>query len=372
MAKAASASYYMELCVATGLCKKTNKFISNLGKKLPSLELIERENIEETLNKYKNANIYDFKDNSNLWYEYISVPERMLPPHDVIIKTVSKAELLITIYKEEQLIFGDTIKEDKHVIVPLFGEEEYTFVIYDLSSGDEKLKIKKTINNDEFEVVLNIETINDTEVKNNEDIINRITEMFTPSSTQGFDTKYYSKLKVLEKIIGKSFIQPVYKGGILEYLFYLLLTNLKTNGIIDEVFWNGKIGEFGIPVPAPGGKLGLPDIYFEVDNISVVLELTTIRAIQMQWSAEGSSVPDHIDGHNKRNAGKNVIGIFSAPEIYRRVEEHLALNARDKVLGMLFYPCILLSKKLNKIQSRKEMIQWLLSEAENQIYGKEK
>lgn len=368
LAKAASASYYMELCCSTGLCKKVSRKAINSNKTLTSLELVDPEIIESVLSKYKEAVIYDFKDNSNLWYEYISEPERLLPPHDVVIKTNSKKELLLTIYKDDLLIFGDTLVIDKNVTVPFFGDEEYLFIVNDLVSGSEINKFKKVIGNKEEEINIRV-TENDSynDYLSQEDIIVRVTEMFSSSAFEGFDSKYYAKLKVLESVLGKSFIQSIFKGGVLEYLFYSFLLNLKNKGIIDEVFWNGKIVEYGIPISAPGGKMGTPDIYFEIDNISVVLELTTIRAITMQWSAEGSSVPDHIAKHNKLFPDKKVIGIFSAPEIYYRVKEHLELNSRDKVLAMLFYPCLSLLNQLNEIKNRSEMIEWLLSESSKQI-----
>jgi len=49
------------------------------------------------------------------------------------------------------------------------------------------------------------------------------------------------------------------------------------------VIWNGKIGEYGIPSPAPGGPNGDPDILIFIGDTLVVLELTTIKSKSQQW-----------------------------------------------------------------------------------------
>ena len=89
------------------------------------------------------------------------------------------------------------------------------------------------------------------------------------------------------------------------------------DGVIDEVIWNGKVGEYGLPTSAPGGKHGIYDMVFRIDDIDFVLELTTIKPKSAQFSVEGSSVPDHIKIYSE-NSSNNVVGIFCAPQIHDR------------------------------------------------------
>ena len=44
-------------------------------------------------------------------------------------------------------------------------------------------------------------------------------------------------------------------------------------------------GKYGLPTQAPGGKTGTPDIVFAVDDLHIVIELTTIKAKSLQFSA---------------------------------------------------------------------------------------
>jgi hypothetical protein len=122
------------------------------------------------------------------------------------------------------------------------------------------------------------------------------------------------------------------RGGRLEYLFYKLLKTYKDSGQIDDVIWNGRVDDFGIMYPALGGKEGYPDVYFFIKNNVYVLELTTIRANAMQWSAEGASVHDHIMNLQKKIGTQySTHGIFSAPTIAPRVEEmfkHIATKEK--------------------------------------------
>ena len=109
--------------------------------------------------------------------------------------------------------------------------------------------------------------------------------------------------------------------------------------IIDEVIWNGKIGKYNLPTSAPGGKTGTSDIIFTIGNTDYVLELTTIKSKSMQFSAECSSVPDHIRLYSKTTNNK-VIGIFVAPIIHER-----NTNTMKSVLSQKNIDIICLSDK---------------------------
>ena len=92
---------------------------------------------------------------------------------------------------------------------------------------------------------------------------------------------------------------------------------LREEAVIDDVIWNGRIGKYGLPTQAPGGKTGTPDIIFIIDDFHFVLELTTIKSKSLQFRAEGSSVPDHVRLY-RQNSDDPVVGVFCAPIIHER------------------------------------------------------
>lgn len=189
---------------------------------------------------------------------------------------------------------------------------------------------------------------------------------------KGFDKDYYRKLEVINRVIGKNYFDNRRRGGRLEYLFYELLDQLKRDKIIDEVYWFGSLGKYGICEPAPGGKEGNPDIVFEIDGYMVVLEITAFRGNRAQWnSAEASSVPDHIAKFKRNNPTKKIIGLFTAPSIHHQLEQNLKLNARKEDVGMIFMPCIEFSKVLINID-RDGLKDMLLKEVNIQLKHPEK
>ena len=126
---------------------------------------------------------------------------------------------------------------------------------------------------------------------------------------------------------------------------------------MDDVIWNGRIGKYGLPVSAPGGKTGTPDLVFIIGDRHIVLELTTIRPKALQFSAEGSSVPDHIRLY-RDNTDNNVMGIFCAPVIHERNEA--AMLSTIATYGIKL-KCITNEElvKILKESQREELIRWL-------------
>ena len=121
------------------------------------------------------------------------------------------------------------------------------------------------------------------------------------------------------------------RGSRLEYLFYKYFEKLENENIIDEVIWNGKIGQYGIPSPSPGGPTGSPDILLFIDDMIIVVELTTIKAKSQQWSAEGASVPDHIRLVEEKYSDKKIFALYLAPIIH---EERVTKGMLFKIKGL--------------------------------------
>ncbi|HZY93785.1 MAG TPA: AlwI family type II restriction endonuclease [Candidatus Bathyarchaeia archaeon] len=120
-------------------------------------------------------------------------------------------------------------------------------------------------------------------------------------------------------------------GGRLEELVFRVLRVFKGT-VFDDVVWNGKTGEWGLPTPAQkiseqtGKKL--PDIMaFQGNNVYVV-ETTLLRG-RAQWNQEAASVPDHIEDARKTYRDKSVSGVFIAPKIEAKTQTILVTVGRD-------------------------------------------
>lgn len=305
LVKASSAGYFISLCQITGIMDKLKVTPNNRDGAIAALKINDTymRYVEEMLNsKYKNAEIYDFEDNLQLWIDYIGDPSRDYPPIDVSIINKANSSFLIQVYKDGACNYDDLIDENGVLQFPMFVNEQYDVKIIDVSTGDE-FEIEGRLNN---AVVAN-ETV--------EDVAKEIMEHCAATNFAGKTLNYLntlSKVTGIDKTGDKSL-----RGAYFEYYVYKMLSILKAEKVVDEVIWNGKIGKYGLPTQAPGGKTGTPDMVFTIDDLHIVVELTTIKAKSLQFSAEGSSVPDHIRLY-KQESGKDVVGVFCAPTIHER------------------------------------------------------
>lgn len=323
LAKASSAGYYQTLCTTTGIIEKVNVKYPNVGntnKKISGIKIKDeyKDYVKKILDeKYKDFSVYDFKDNLDLWIEYIGNPDRLSPPKDIQIINNSNLDILVCITKEGDFLEGELVKSKEFINHPMFIDEEYNIQCIDKQSGDilATHSITPKLNEDKY--IINIDTDTDKPIEN-KTVESISEEILEHSQSKNFGTKMMNYLSILYKIDGKD--RTTYaslRGGYYEYLFYELLSILKDDGVIDEVIWNGRVGEYGLPTAAPGGKNGIYDMVFTINDIDFVLELTTIKPKASQFSAEGSSVPDHVRIHSKESSNR-VVGIFCAPQIHER------------------------------------------------------
>lgn len=337
LVKAPSAGYYISLCVSTGLCKKCSKKINS--KELSCLELIDKEEVRKILNKFDSINTFDFGDNLDLWISYFANPKRLFPPQNVRISFKNcDNSYLVTINEDQKYIFGDVVEGEKNYIdTPLFPDEEYSVDVYDLNKGHKfySTKLKVGLNHKKGDVDLPcVQPI--AKERSIENITESISEMFGKDK---FDIEYSKKVEIIRKVLGLEFNDNRRRGDRLEYLFFELLSKLKDKGIIDEVFWYGKVAKYGICEPAPGGKAGNPDLTFSINDFIIVLELTTIPGVRAQWnSAEASSVPDHIFKFQTENPRNKIIGVFSAPTIHHQLKKNLERHSYEDKMSILTMP----------------------------------
>lgn len=319
LVKASSAGYFISLCQITGIMDKLKVTPNNRDGAIAALKINDTymRYVEEMLNsKYKNAEIYDFEDNLQLWIDYIGDPSRDYPPIDVSIINKANSSFLIQVYKDGACNYDDLIDENGVLQFPMFVNEQYDVKIIDVSTGDEleTLAICPTFEQREFEIE---GRLNNAVVANEtvEDVAKEIMEHCAATNFAGKTLNYLNtlfKVTGIDKTGDKSL-----RGAYFEYYVYKMLSILKAEKVVDEVIWNGKIGKYGLPTQAPGGKTGTPDMVFTIDDLHIVVELTTIKAKSLQFSAEGSSVPDHIRLY-KQESGKDVVGVFCAPTIHER------------------------------------------------------
>ncbi len=319
LVKASSAGYFISLCQITGIIDKLKVTPSNRNDAIAALKINDTytEYVEEMLNsKYQNAEIYDFKDNLQLWIDYIGDPARDYPPIDVSIINKANSSFLIQVFKDRVCKYDDLIEENGVLQFPMFVNEQYDVKIIDISTGSEleTLNICPTFEQREYEIEGRLS--NATAVTEMlEDVAKEIIEHCEATNFAGKTLNYLntlSKVTGIDKTSDKSL-----RGAYFEYYVYKMLNILKNEGVVDEVIWNGKISKYGLPAQAPGGKTGTPDMVFTIDDLHIVVELTTIKAKALQFSAEGSSVPDHIRLY-KQETGKNIVGVFCAPTIHER------------------------------------------------------
>ncbi|MGX7059707.1 AlwI family type II restriction endonuclease [Vagococcus humatus] len=334
--KAPSAGYFMAFCMGTGIMTKS-RVDTNGGNKVGAISIKKNmlQWVDELLEFHKNTEIFDFEDNLNLWISYFGNPLRDFPPTLMKINNYVNNELYIEINdSQDNLIDTTIINANDRYFTPIFENENYTINIYNITDGtliysnsfisikhqqftiDDQLILKGNFVN-EKPMFLSYSTLETNRL---------INEILDHSASKNFSDKMLIKLRLLQTKLGiDKFNDKSLRGAQYEYLFYLLLSQLKNRKIIDEVIWNGKIGNYNLPTQAPGGKTGTPDIIFILNNERYILELTTIKSKSMQFTAEGSSVPDHIKIYQEEYPDVVVKGIFCAPMVHERV--HAAMNS---------------------------------------------
>ncbi|MCM1244791.1 MAG: AlwI family type II restriction endonuclease [Roseburia sp.] len=319
LVKASSAGYFISLCQITGIMDKLKVTPKNRQGAIAGLKIKDDyiDYVTEMLDlKYQQAEVYDFGDNLQLWIDYIGNPERDYPPINVSIVNKANARYLVQVFKDGSCKYDDLINEEEILQVPMFVNEEYDIKIIDIATGNEMqtFNICPSFEQRQYEIGSNI-----IEDRVPEETLESIAEeVIEHCQAANFAGKTLNYINTLSKVTGTDRINDKsLRGAYFEYYVYKMLNILKEREVVDEVIWNGKIGKYGLPVQAPGGKTGTPDIVFMIDDLHVVVELTTIKPKAMQFRAEASSVPDHIRLY-KQTSGKEVVGVFCAPMIHER------------------------------------------------------
>ena len=330
LAQAPTTSYYQKLCSYTGLINKSSVTLKSKNKKrkINTIEIIsEKESTIDNLLKDYDFEPYDFKDNLSLWLQYIGNTEVLNTPKDIAILNKTSNEQLVVISENNLIVGGNLINPNDVISFPAIEKNNYKINIYNKIDGS----IIETINyiySDKEEIeIKNISSKNVNQLDIN-DIEKEIIEHI---NSKDFSDDYLKYILIIGKIINKNLQKSKnLRGSRLEYLFYKYFEKLENQGIIDEVIWNGKIGQYGIPSPSPGGPTGSPDILLFIKDRIIVVELTTIKAKSQQWSAEGASVPDHIRLIDEKYPEKKIFALYLAPIIH---EERVTKGMLSRLKG---------------------------------------
>lgn len=260
--------------------------------------------------------------------------------------------IFIRVKQNDSLWFERWLEgEETELIAPLFKNEPYGIEIY---SKDGKLVKKEsfTANKDGVTIVLpkgKIET-KAFALKDLETFIQQLIK-------NKFDTELKAQLDLIKSMFPRFKINEMQiRGGRLEQLMWLYLKKLKSDRIIGDAIWSGKIGDYGLPYPASGK----PDLLIFMDDLIIVLEVTAIPDTRRQWSAEGASVPDHIRIVSEDNPERKIIGIFSAPSIHKQLAKNLKSHSKEEGIPII---CLTIDEllKLLSLNNKKEILKTLRS-----------
>lgn len=322
LVQASSASYFESLCFNTGIIDKYKIQLPNpeslASDKLSAIKIKSGKEayVKDVLEKkYEYAEVYDFGNRLKLWIDYIGNTNRASPPRDIELVNKSKNSIIMIVEQNDIMLTGDLVEVNESLITPMFLNENYDVVLISPIDGSvlNRTTLKPDHATNDFEFNVPVNSVHEQTV----DIIGET--ILEHSTSRTFDKNYSSYLGIIGKITGEDLINNKnLRGGYYEFLFYKLLEELRKENIIDDVYWNGKVVQYGLPRPAPGGKTGTPDIVFIINEEFFVLEVTTIKAKTSQFKAEVSSVPDHVKLFAEENHDAKVHGIFSAPTIHSR------------------------------------------------------
>jgi len=330
LVQAPTTSYYQKLCSYTGLIDKSSITITgnNEERKVNTIEIIsEKESIINNLLKDYDFEPYDFKDNLRLWLQYIGNTEVLNTPKDVAILNKTSNEQLVVVSENDLIINGNLINPNDVISFPAIEKNNYKINIYNKTDGSITETISYVYSDDDKIEIKNINSNNVNQIDIN--VIEK--EIIEHINSKDFSEDYLKYILIISNIVGKNLQKSKnLRGSRLEYLFYKYFEKLENGNIVDEVIWNGKIGQYGIPSPSPGGPTGSPDILLFIDDMIIVVELTTIKPKSQQWSAEGASVPDHIRLVEEKYPDKKIFALYLAPIIHEeRVTKGMLSRLKD-------------------------------------------
>ncbi len=311
LVQAPTVSYFLSLCSYTELFEIKNDFIQ-LGNKNSKL-------VSQILTMYNDLKPFDFKKNKLLWENYFTNTFVKKTPIEILITNYHSSNIFVEFSNDNKIVENFVLETNK---------SNNTHKLYIIENLNNNLSVfcmdtYKEIYNDKIYTHNHKLDISTPATKkeiplNYKDLSNLIIEH---CKSKTFDNIFLKNLKFLEMKTKRDFINNKnLRGARLEELFFKMLTELYNKNLLPhEPIWYGKIGEYNLPTPAPGGKDGRGDIVIFIDTFQIIFELTTIKNKSGQEKSEAFSVPDHIKNHALDHPELTTIGIFIAPLLHSRV-----------------------------------------------------
>ncbi len=273
----------------------------------------------------------EWKDEEE-WFQYFGDTRFYHPPRRIELRFTSKkgpvAGVYIQITHNKSKKFGLT-DDDGSVFFDLYDNMKYEAKALSPKDG-------KSLHSSSIVVHPGVKQVKKQMKKaplRKKDTIKELTRKVHQLQSKGLDDEIRERIDMRARIEGKQIAKKQLKlvrGGRFEELIYRLL-NLFRNRIFDDVVWNGKIGDWGLPFPAQkvsketGKKL--PDILAFQNAYVYVVEATLLRG-RAQWEKpEAVSVPEHVENMISEHKNKEVVGIFVAGKLDRSVQINLVMRA---------------------------------------------
>jgi len=276
------------------------------------------------------------------WFEYFGDIMYHNPPRMIQLKIESKicvqTGLYVKLTRNSTERYGIT-DEDGIVTFSVYDNRKYRVEVLNPKDASTIFRDFLAVKPGEPTVKLSIKRGLPPHKESLEGMLEKVNQLLK----RRLDDEIRNILKMRSRITGVTLEKRALRyirGARFEQLVYQLLNNFKTK-VFDDVIWNGKVGEWGLPTPAQkvsketGKKL--PDILVFQKNDVYVVETTLLKG-RAQWEKpEAVSVPDHIENMISTYKGKRVTGLFIAEKLDPSVVTNLVtrgINNNYQVVPM--------------------------------------
>jgi len=313
--------------LATGLCQFDSK------QRLLKICEENKKEVEKILSK-KIEPKTSWKDEAE-WFEYYGNTEYLHPPKEINLRLKPKSgtasNFYIRVIQNNRESYGLS-DEDGVATFSLFEDQEFNVEVMRPSDGRTVLKSSFKVGPGDFQINVRIKEKLPGVVESIDVLLEKMRQLLT----RGLDDEIRERLEIRTKFTGEAVDKKTMRylrGARFEQLTYKLMKNLKPE-VFDDVIWHGKVGKWGLPIPAQkvseqtGKKL--PDVLAFQNNNVYVVETTLLRG-RAQWEKpEAVSVPDHIESMIATFKERKVSGLFIAEKLDPSVEANLVTRAINK------------------------------------------
>lgn len=312
--------------VATGLCAfdPKSRLLSIDPSAEPEVSKILSESVEVKT---------DWRDEKQ-WFEYFGDTKYYHPPKKVELRFRSKKGpaaviYVVTSYKGSKT-YGVT-NQNGSVFFSLYENMKYEVRAFSPKKGETLYKGYVETKPEVNQVTIQMKKAPLPKKETIEDLTDKVRQLLSKALDEEIKERVEIWSRIEGKKIGKKRLGLI-RGGRFEELTYRLLSMFKDK-VFDDVVWNGRIGEWGLPIPAQkvcqetGKKL--PDILALQNDCVYVIETTLLKG-RAQWEKpEAVSVPEHVENMISKFKDKKIVGVFIAGKLDRSIQINLITRAAN-------------------------------------------